>query len=309
MGILVIEPGLSTTVQDAGRPGYREWGVPLGGSFDRGSADLVNALLGNAPDCAVLEFTLTGGIYQAEGPVALALAGAPMEAKVLVPNPTEHFLELPLSFSLQDGERLVLGRTLDGARTYLAVKGGWQTRLRLGSRSSEQRIRIGEVLAARPATIPTRHPSTSAWKSATSEPFRIIEGSDGRGHPELDAPFWAGRRFHLGTRSDRMGLRLAGEPLMFPAPPERLSSPVAPGAIQLTGGQLIVLGVACGTMGGYPHIAHVISADLDRLGQLKPGDVLQFRRVSLDEARRLDQDNRTQRRLLMNRLAIVAGTE
>lgn len=66
--------------------------------------------------------------------------------------------------------------------------------------------------------------------------------------------------------------------------PERLSSPVAPGAIQVAGGQLIVLGVACGTLGGYPHVAHVISADLDRLGQLKPGDTIAFRRVTLEDA-------------------------
>ena len=70
---------------------------------------------------------------------------------------------------------------------------------------------------------------------------------------------------------------------------ERLSAPVAPGAVQLAGGHLIILGVACGTMGGYPHVAHVISADLHRLGQLKPGDLLGFRRVTLDEARLLDK--------------------
>ena len=90
-------------------------------------------------------------------------------------------------------------------------------------------------------------------------------------------------------------------PWSFPAAPERLSTPVAPGAIQVAGGQLIVLGVACGTMGGYPHIAHVISADLDRLGQLKPGDLLQFRRVTLEEARRLDRETRIQRRSLTTR--------
>jgi 5-oxoprolinase (ATP-hydrolysing) subunit C len=165
MGILVVDPGFCTTVQDAGRTGYREWGVPLGGAFDRRSADLANALLGNAPEHAVLELTLSGGIYQSDGPVALALAGAPMEAKVLGVDSTEHALQLPRSFSLQDGERLVLGRTLEGARTYLAVKGGLQTRLRLGSRSSEQRVRAGEILPADPGTIVTRRPIEPDRKS------------------------------------------------------------------------------------------------------------------------------------------------
>ena len=106
------------------------------------------------------------------------------------------------------------------------------------------------------------------------------------------SPFWSVRRFRVGSQSNRMGLRLQGDPVSVTSPPERLSTPVAPGAIQVAGGQLIVLGVACGTMGGYPHVAHVVSVDLDRLGQLKPGDVVQFRRVSLEQAHRLDQDNR-----------------
>ena len=86
-----------------------------------------------------------------------------------------------------------------------------------------------------------------------------------------------------------MGLRLEGDPVTVISPPGRLSSPVAPGAIQVAGGQLIVLGVACGTMGGYPHVGHVVSADLDRLGQLKPGETLAFSLVSFEEARSLDQ--------------------
>src|SRR5262249_5732244 len=85
VGLIVVDPGWSTTVQDAGRPGFREWGVPPGGAFDRGSAGLANAMVGNPlnGDCAVLELTLVGGVYQAACPLAMALAGAPMEAKVV----------------------------------------------------------------------------------------------------------------------------------------------------------------------------------------------------------------------------------
>ena len=101
MALIVIDAGLSTTVQDEGRPGYREWGVPSGGAFDRGSAELANALLGNPPGCAVLEFTFFGGTYQADCSMALALAGAPMEATILGPKSAERFLQLPSSFSLQ----------------------------------------------------------------------------------------------------------------------------------------------------------------------------------------------------------------
>jgi allophanate hydrolase subunit 2 len=103
-----------------------------------------------------------------------------------------------------------------------------------------------------------------------------------------------------------MGLRLEGDAIMVESPPERLSAPVAPGAVQVAGGQLIVLGVAGGTMGGYPHIAHVISADLDRLGQLRPGDVIRFRRTTLDQARLADRDMRLARKASWSRLSTAA---
>jgi allophanate hydrolase subunit 2 len=103
-----------------------------------------------------------------------------------------------------------------------------------------------------------------------------------------------------------MGLRLEGDLVKTVVAAERLSAPVAPGAVQLAGGHLIILGVACGTMGGYPHIAHVISADLHRLGQLKPGDPLGFRRVTLDEARRLDKEARTRCQARTKRFALIA---
>lgn len=309
VGLIVVDPGLSTTVQDAGRPGYREWGVPPGGAFDRGSAELANALVGNprSGNCAVLELTLSGGVYQAACPLAMALAGAPMEAKVVRPDATEHVLQIPLSWSLREGERLVLGRAREGARTYLAVRGGWQTRLLLGSRSSEQRIVAGEVLPAEPSSIPARYPGATAWAPPASEPFRLLDGPDGRRRDAgFDESFWAERPFRVGSRSDRMGLRLEGEPVAVTFPPERLSAPVAPGAVQVAGGQLIVLGVACGTMGGYPHVAQVISADLDRLGQLKPGDPIRFRRVTLDQARHEDRMARQARTTFLSRVSTLA---
>jgi biotin-dependent carboxylase-like uncharacterized protein len=306
MGLIVIDPGLSTTVQDAGRPGYREWGVPSGGAFDRGSADLANALVGNPCNCAVLELTLIGGVYQAGCPLALAMAGAPMEAKVVGPHAAEHVLALPVSWTLRQGERLVLGRVREGARTYLAVKGGWQTPLRLGSRSREQRLKAGDILPAEPGAIPTRHPREPGGAAPAGEPLRILDGPDGGPDSGFDEAFWAGRRFRVGSRSDRMGLRLEGDPVVIDSPAERLSTPVAPGAIQVAGGQLIVLGVAGGTMGGYPHVAHVISADLDRLGQLRPGDDLRFFRTTLQGAREQDCAARHARRAFLGRVAIAA---
>ena len=306
MGLIVIEPGLSSTVQDEGRPGYREWGVPPGGAFDRASAGLANALLGNPPACAVLEMTLTGGTYQAAGPLAVALAGASVEASLVFADGRNEVLRLPLSFSLRDGERLVLGRALTGARTYLAVKGGWQTRPTLGSRSSEQRLHAGDVLPARPGTIRTRHLSEPVWRVPNGEPFRVIPGPDGRLAPAFDEIFRAGPLFRVSSSSDRVGIRLTGAEVLVSTPADRLSTPVAPGAIQVAGGQLIILGVASGTMGGYPHIAHVISADLDRVGQLRSGDDIAFRRVTVEQARHMQEQHMNGQKALFSRIALLA---
>ncbi len=143
MGLTVVNPGLCTTVQDGGRPGYAAWGVAAGGAFDRGSAELANAFLGNSAGCALLEMTLVGGTYETDRPLAMALAGAPIEARVVEVDHSEQPLRVPSSFSLREGARLLLGQTISGARTYLAVRGGWQTTLILGSRSSEQPLRAG----------------------------------------------------------------------------------------------------------------------------------------------------------------------
>jgi biotin-dependent carboxylase-like uncharacterized protein len=303
-GLIAVEPGFWTTIQDAGRTGYREWGVPVGGAFDRGSTDLANAQVGNGPTCAVLELTMHGGIYEATGNLGIALAGAPMEASILGTENRKRPLQIPLSIALKAGERLVLGRTLEGARTYLAVRGGFQTPLRLGSRSSEEPIRRGDLLPCEESTVATRHPCEPEWISPTSSPIRIIAGPEGRSL--IDSGFWIHSVFRVGSQSNRIGLRLEGPPAEILSEPDRLSAPVAPGAIQVAGVQLIILGVAGGTMGGYPHVAHVISPDLDRLGQLRPGDRIRFQVVSLEEARALDGERRRAHRALLIRLASLA---
>ena len=177
MGLIVIEPGLITTVQDGGRPGYREWGVPSGGAFDRGSAALANALLGNPASCAVLEMTLTGGIYRADGPLALALV--PRWNRASSPDGRSEILRLPLSFSLRDGERLVVGRALSARGPTWQSREDRQTRPTLGSRS-QCRLQSGEILPAAAAAIPTRHLSEPVWRCPTDEPVRVVSGPDSR---------------------------------------------------------------------------------------------------------------------------------
>jgi biotin-dependent carboxylase-like uncharacterized protein len=301
MALRVLNPGHFTTVQDHGRLGFRAWGVPVAGAFDRGSADLANALLGNPVECATLELTLVGGMYEAFAPLAVALAGAPMSTMCLARDGRDRVLTIPSCFALAHGDRLQLGGTPVGARTYLAVRGGWKTPVVLGSRSSETRLNAGDSIPADAGATLHRWIEPSSWIPPAAAPIRLIPGPDAAAGGRLDELLAS--EFRVGQNSDRMGLRLDAPPLPWPAEADRLSTPVAPGAIQLAGGAPLLLGVACGTMGGYPHLAHVISADLDRIGQLRPGDRIRFQRVTLADARQLDRADRETRakRLLVIR--------
>ncbi len=301
MGLIVIHPGLSSTIQDRGRPGYREFGVPEGGAFDRSSLALANALLGNDPDAAAIELTLTGGRFRATDRFALALAGAAMAAHVET-SAAPARLAIPGSFTLETGETLVLGGAPRALRTYLSVRGGWKTTPVLGSRSSETRLKIGDEIPAETGTTATHRPLEPLFPDPADGPIRLLDGPDGPVPAALiEHPY------RVAPASDRVGLRLDGPALEGLAMPERPSAPVAAGAVQVAGGRVLVLGVAGGTIGGYPHVAHVIAADLDRLGQAAPGVELRFARVGIEEARRLDRERRAALAARDRRIALIAG--
>jgi biotin-dependent carboxylase-like uncharacterized protein len=300
VSLVVVRRGVFATVQDLGRPGYRAWGVPVGGAFDVRAHELANALVGNGPEAATLELTLAGGAFQAECDLALAVAGAPMPAKI-TRGAEIHDLRGPCSFTIRGGERLDLGGAESGARAYLAVAGGWQTPVVLGSRSSEVPLAVGDRIAAGSGRIAARRPAAA---EETKGAMRVLDGPDA---DCLDPADWEAWTFHVGPESNRMGLRLDGPPLVVRSAADRASAPVLPGAVQVAGGQAIILGVACGTMGGYPHVVQVISADLPRIGQLRPGEAVRFRRVSLNEARAADRDDRRRRTALGSRLSLMAG--
>ena len=301
----MVRDGVMTTVQDRGRSGYRRFGVPVGGASDLGSLALANALLGNPPAAAALELTLVGGAFRAESDLAVALAGAPLGATVEPPTGAARFWTVPQTGTLRAGETLILGGSPVGARCYLAVRGGWQTPVILGSRSVEAPLAVGVRLAARVGTTSERRPSAVVVAGFgpgldQGAPIRWVDGPD-RGSTALVG------RYRVLPDSNRVGVRLGGPAVAVSADPIRLSRPVAPGAIQVAGGQPIILGVAGGTIGGYPHVGHVIAADLDRVGQLRPGAVIEFERVELAEARRLDAEARRLRARWETRLRVWAA--
>jgi allophanate hydrolase subunit 2 len=229
-----------------------------------------------------------------------------MGATLIEPGQAPAPLRTPAAFALGTGARLVLGRADRGARAYLAVRRGWQTPVVLWSRSSETPLRAGEVIPGESGWTPRRHlaPEDDPFAAVDDAPIRVVDGPDvlSLSAGALDP----GAAYVVQSQSDRMGLRLDGPSVAVAPDPDRVSTPVAPGAVQIAGGRPLILGVACGTMGGYPHVAHVISADLDRLGQARPGDVVRFARVSFEEARAVDRDARRASARRLDRVATAA---
>jgi biotin-dependent carboxylase-like uncharacterized protein len=287
--LTLLAPGLCTLVVDLGRPATRSLGVPVGGAADCFCLALGNGLVGNAPAAAALEITLAGPTLQATCPLACVLFGAPFalatDRRPLTPGTT---------FTLWPGETLRVGAAPRGARGYLCVGGGLAVPPVLGSRSSLEALRAGAELPCRPGGIhgrslripPDGEAHLEYLAGVAQPPLRLRALAGPQAGWFAAEEFFGGPRFTVTPASDRMGLRLLGEPLRVP-PRELVSEPVCPGAVQVTrDGQCVILGVDGQTIGGYPKVGQVISADLDLVGQLRPGDRVWFERVELGQAER-----------------------
>jgi antagonist of KipI len=285
--IEVVRPGMFTTVQDLGRTGWRASGVPVGGAADLFALRVANSLVGNPEGAAALEFTLVGPELHFTHDTVVAMGGADFGA---VPE------WRPVK--VEAGATLNFGQARNGCRGYLAIAGGVDVAPILGSRSTYTRAALGgfhgRILHegdAIPIHAESRH-IRDHWRIderilpaySASPTVRVVSGA----HAAQFSPAWSGLAFRTSSRSDRMGLRLTGEPLARNTTEELLSLPVAPGTIQVPpDGQPIVLLSDAQTVGGYPQIAHVISVDLPLIAQLRPGDAVRFVPVSLGQAHEL----------------------
>jgi antagonist of KipI len=274
--LTVLAPGLATLVVDRGRPRSRSLGVPVGGAADRLAFVVGNALVGNPPDAAALEIALAGPTLRAGCDLAGVVYGAPFAL-----HSDRQPLTVGKTFTLTAGEELVVAGTAEGARAYLCVRGGLQTSVVLRSRSGLDPLAAGAELPCLPGVIHARFLRHRFTCREEPNLLRVLDG------PQADwfrAEELFGQEFAVAPASNRMGLRLRGHALALPER-ELVSEPVCPGSVQVTrDGQCIVLGVDGQTIGGYPKIAQVIQADLDKLAQLRPDAPVRFRRVDLDEA-------------------------
>lgn len=298
MPLRLVTPGLYTLLVDRGRPGSRSLGVPVGGAADRWALALGNALVGNPPGTPALEITLAGPTLVAEEELACVVFGAPFalatDRRPLTPGTT---------FTLAPGEELRIGGTRSGVRAYLCVRGGLHGDVTLNSETSLGPLPAGATLRATPGTVAARFIRPKPRWNGEPLTLRALDG------PQADwfrpGEFF-GRPFRVREASNRMGLRLLGEPLALPKR-ELTSEPVSPGAVQVARDrQPIVLGVDGQTIGGYPKVAHVVSADLDKLAQLRPGDTIRFARVGLDEAEALYRAKQAELNGWLARLGVVS---
>lgn len=287
MDVTVHRAGMFTTVQDLGRRGHRAIGVPLSGAMDSFALRVVNLLVGNPENTAALEYTMFGPELILDHDRLVAAGGGDFDA-----------LPLWQPVAVRAGEPVKLGAARRLCRGYLAVAGGFEVDATLGSRSTFVRagfggfqgraLRDGDRL---PVSDDARriigqwHLDERILPAYSASPeVRVVRGAQAG---EFGGGLLA-EEFKVTPQSDRMGVRLYGPPLARTRNAEHISATVVPGTIQVPpDGQPIVLMADAQTIGGYPQAAHVISVDLPLIAQLRPGNTLRFREVSLAVAHKL----------------------
>lgn len=290
----ILSPGPCTTVQDLGRHGAYHMGVPVSGMLDDYAGQIANWLVANPADSATLEMSLIGAELEILCPADIAITGADMQP-LLNGLPCRQWA----SIRVQPGDILHLGMADSGCRTYLAIGGGIQVSPVMGSRSTYlggslggfqgRMLKAGDIVERGPGPL-LRSPKSLPWFPLYPEHLhlRAIPGPhDGYFHDFLPTFFTSS--FTVTSQANRMGYRLEGPEIKrdATAPESILSEPIVPGNVQIpAGGQPIIL-LKEQTIGGYTNIATVVSTDLWRLAQAKPGDRVSFVRVSLENAHAL----------------------
>lgn len=306
MAIEVHKPGLATTVQDLGRPGYYDVGIPLSGAMDRFALIAGNLLLGNSEDAAGLEIVFLGPELRFTADATVAVTGADLPAKLDgVPQPGWE------SFHVRAGQLLSFDFLKRGARAYLCVAGGIDVPLVLGSRSTYalgalggyegRALKLGDVL-------PVGSTSRTGFGRVVPEPLRrgatptdtlrMLPGLyEHRVTPDALDRFFS-ETWKVATEADRIGYRFRGgskltfvdrePPFGAGSDPSNIVDSCYPyGSIQMPGGtEPIVLHRDAVSGGGYFMLGTVISADMDLIAQLQPHKPVRFAPVTLDEALR-----------------------
>jgi antagonist of KipI len=298
MSLRVQDPGLLTTVQDLGRYGYSHLGISPGGTADSLAMRIANLLVGNAENAAALEMTLAGVTLEFDEQSVVALTGGKCDCRINNDTaPMWQAIRVPAEGVL------TCGPMKTGSRLYLAIQGGLDVQPIMGSASTNiaghfggfggRGLRKGDLLGVRKgpnSRLPTLKPG-AVEGLYSREPLRITRGAQ---HDWFGVEAFGkllSCPYTVSEQSNRSGLRLQGESISPRVQSQLLTEGVSLGAIQVPQDeQPIILFVDQQTTGGYPKIANVITADLYRVGQLRPREQVRFIEVAIPEAIHLLRD-------------------
>ena len=314
MAVEVIKPGLAVSVQDLGRSGYYHIGIPLSGAMDRFALRAANLLVGNAEGAAALEAAFMGPELRFDAPALVAVTGAELPPKVDgATRPTW------TAFPVAAGQVLSFDHLRAGARAYIAIAGGVDVPVVLGSRSTYglgalggldgRTLRAGDALPIGAAPAGGREgrslPPELRPSGEPSTTLRMVRGLyDFRVSPAALDRFFSDT-WKVAPEADRVGYRFrGGQPLEFEprtqpfgagSDPSNIVDSCYPyGSIQVPGGtEPIVLHRDAVSGGGYFMIGTVISADMDRIGQLQPHMAVRFAPVTLEAALQARRESRS----------------
>ena len=293
MSINVLKPGFQSTIQDLGRNGFSHYGISKSGAADDLSIRLGNLIVGNNENAASIEMTLVGGEFKFDIDSTIVLTGSKFAA--MIDNKSIPFNEI---VKISTNQTLSIGQTMEGARCYLAVKGGIDVTNVFSSKTTHLTSKMGGIDGR--ALI--KDDQLMIGKSMTGvapivynnildinmSKLLIIKGIQENYISKLTWKKFLNQEYKVSNLSSRMGIRLEGESLNLENNNEIITEGVPLGAIQLPrSGNPIISFVEHQTTGGYPKIANVISSEMHKVGQLKPGDKFKFELISLDEAEKL----------------------
>lgn len=298
MKMTILKAGSLTTIQDAGRFGYMEYGIGESGAMDRNSYTRVNQLVGNVDGEAVLEATLLGPDLTFEQNTVIAYMGAHMNADIDgIP------INRGRAYPVSAGQRVNFGFAKSGVRAYIAVAGGIEVPKVLGSRSTNlkcgiggfqgRKLRNGDVIEVRDMTYSQGELERLFKRRETPEKYesrihvRVIMGPQDDYFTEEGKRNFLEQEYKVSPESDRMGIRLSGNAIEGKDSMDIVSDGITFGSVQVTSSGLpIVLMADHQTTGGYAKIATVLTADLPYLAQARPGDVVTFTSVRIEDVQK-----------------------
>ena len=296
MKIKIINPGVLTTVQDLGRFGYQQYGVSVSGVCDPFAAKLSNILAGNPQNAAVLECTMLGPVIEFLDPGVFAVSGAEV-------TPVLDGEELLVNTATRaaKGQKLSFKAPKAGLRFTIAFSGGIDVPVMMGSRSTYlktkeggfkgRKLEAGDILTVADVPAPgpdlSRHYGGNGFAAKAFYDIHVVTGPQDDHFTAEGLETFFSQVYTVTASSDRMGMRLDGPVVAAKNGYDIISDGINMGAVQVANGKPIIMLSDRQTTGGYTKIANVISVDLSVLAQLKAGDKIRFRAVSMEEAQDL----------------------